>query len=172
MLMNGARAGTPGVFRRDQEVIRSKRSTVLMALAAVVLIVTATSAFVITNTGPRASVAGAAARAPGQMVNAGAARHRDRLIDFASPPEITETASPDFFTPFLADAVEIIFDEVNQALELLLNVLFIRAGQDPPFLPQLPETPDPDEMNENGETAANSRLSLTQRSIHRLDGGH
>lgn len=85
-----------------------------------------------------------AARAPGNMVNAGVGRAQ-AAADFARGGiDIVETSRP--MSPravFLVDAIEIIFEQLNRTLLYLGNILLQRAGL-PPLVPQVtqPSTPD------------------------------
>lgn len=82
-----------------------------------------------------------AARAPGNMVNAGVVRAQTAAGFASNGIKIVETTRP---TPphavFLSNAIKIIFDQLNSALQLLENVLRLRAGL-PPLAPQA--TPPP-----------------------------
>jgi len=133
--------------------------------AVVVLTVGPASGFVLTNGRPSENVSGAGARSPGVMVGAGVGRHGARLDDFSSINDITQATEPPGFTDtFLPQWIDTIFTELNNDLNLLINALFLRAGQTPPALSQLansvPATP-----------AARKpiRPSLTRRSLDRLD---
>ena len=84
-----------------------------------------------------------AARSPGNMVGAGVARAHE-AADFARAGiEIVETTRP--MSPratFLVEAIEIVFEQLNQTLLYLGNILLQRAGL-PPLVPQVttPTTP-------------------------------
>jgi len=96
-----------------------------------------------------------AARSPGNMVIAGLVR-RQEAADFARGGiEIVETTRPT--SPgdvFLADAIEIIFDQLKSVILLFENVLRLRAGL-PPLIPEgvpLPPTENvPSDIVDPGE---------------------
>lgn len=99
-----------------------------------------------------------AARSPGNMVIAGLVR-RQEAVDFARGGiEIVETTRPT--SPravFLAEAVKIIFDQLNSTLLYLGNILLQRAGL-PPLVPQVtPPTTTVDE-NADGESTGDGRV--------------
>lgn len=82
------------------------------------------------------SSAGAVAfRAPGNLVIAGVARLQQQTALAQAPIEITET-TPAFSirTQLLVDSINIIFDQLNQAISLFSNLLLARAGL-PPNIP-------------------------------------
>ena len=85
-----------------------------------------------------------AARAPGNMVNAGVGRAQAAANFARGGIEIVETSRP--MSPravFLVDAIEIIFEQLNRTLLSLGNILLQRAGL-PPLVPQVttPTIPD------------------------------
>ena len=98
-----------------------------------------------------------AARSPGNMVSAGLARVRE-AADFARGGiEIVETTVPT--SPgdvFLADAIEIIFDQLKSVILLFENVLRLRAGL-PPLVPQVTPTTTVDE-NVDGESTGDVNI--------------
>ncbi|MGB2986837.1 MAG: hypothetical protein WBE26_13275 [Phycisphaerae bacterium] len=71
-------------------------------------------------------------RAPGNMVRTGFARAQTFADATRVPVQITETSRP---TPphaqFMADAIEIVFDQLQQTLLFLGNRLLARAGLAP-----------------------------------------
>jgi len=72
-------------------------------------------------------------RAPGQLVNSGVARAVERADEIFARNEITATEAPEgVWGTFLPEAIEIVFEDLNNALDLLINALFIRAGAEPP----------------------------------------
>lgn len=82
-----------------------------------------------------------ALRAPGNMVNAGVIRAQEAAAFARGGIEIVETSRPP--SPravFLADAIKIIFDQLNSAILLFDNLLRLRAGT-PPVVPQEDTTP-------------------------------
>lgn len=92
-----------------------------------------------------------AARAPGNMVNAGVLRAQE-AADFARGGiDIVETSRP--MSPravFLVDAIEIIFEQLNRTLLYLGNILLQRAGLPlsvPEVTPPTPDTTDDEATN-------------------------
>ena len=68
-------------------------------------------------------------RAPGNLVVAGTARAQAAARFARAGIEITETSRPmSWQTEFLVDAIEIVFEQLNQAIALVANVLALRAG--------------------------------------------
>ena len=68
-------------------------------------------------------------RAPGNLVVAGTARAQAAARFARAGIEITETSLPvSWQTEFLVDAIEIVFEQLNQAIALVANVLALRAG--------------------------------------------
>lgn len=71
-----------------------------------------------------------ASRAAGNMVSAGIARAVDRANDILSRNDIVETQRPlSIRDAFLIDALEIIFDQIAIAIDLLDAVLQARGGE-------------------------------------------
>jgi len=82
---------------------------------------------------PDDNVAASAGRSPGMMVNAGVARGQSASQFAQGRIEITD-ATPTASTPrqvFLADAIGILFDQLNATLLYFENLLRERAGLDP-----------------------------------------
>ena len=82
-----------------------------------------------------ASAGGAGGRSPGNLVISGASRAQAAIVSPRFGFSITETSRP--ISPraqFLAQAIQIIFTDLNVAISLLQNVLLARAGL-PPALP-------------------------------------
>ncbi len=76
-----------------------------------------------------ASAGSIAARAPGNMVNAGLARAQDFANNAAAGVQITETGHPtSIWAQALADSITIILDQVNLAILFVRNQLLLRAG--------------------------------------------
>ena len=71
-------------------------------------------------------------RSPGNLVAAGVA-HAQAAADFAKAGiEITETSLPmSWETQFLVNAVGIVFEQLNQAITVVANLLVVRAGGTP-----------------------------------------
>jgi len=79
------------------------------------------------------NAAAAGARSPGNMVTAGVAQHQAfgghvTVITEAGPPEVEP------FRQAIVASLEILFEQLNQALLLFHNLLLARAGR-PPALP-------------------------------------
>lgn len=77
--------------------------------------------------------AGAVAlRAPGNMVIAGVARLQQQTNLAQAPITITETGREiSIRKQLLIDSINIIFEQVNDALSLFGNLLLLRAGRTP-----------------------------------------
>ena len=111
-------------------------------LAVACILATALSAFA--QIGPPAqraidNVSGGAIRlmAPGNMVSAGVGRMSEFRDQAQAPIEIVETERPvSLRAQTLSAAIEIVFEQINEALVLLHNLILVRAGRDP----QLPGT--------------------------------
>lgn len=145
---------------------RWQRGTVLGALGlATVVALNPAGAFVLSPGRPSDNVSSAGLRAPGLMVNAGIGRHSERLDDFQGENEITATQeTPGLVDLFLPEWIEIIFEQLNDSLDLLISALFVRAGETPPALSQLTgtTTPPPTKVKEP------TRGSLVDRSMGRI----
>jgi len=73
---------------------------------------------------------------PGQMVNSGVFQSQS----FGAPVQITTTSQPSSIrSTFFAQAVGIIFTQINQAVDAFAALLVLRAGGTP-ALPALPST--------------------------------
>ena len=144
----------------------TKRWTGLAVLAiSLACLFAPTSAFVLTSGRPSENVSGARARAPGLMVNRGIARHSTRFDDFQSPNEITATSETQGLVDlFLPQWIEVIFEQLNAGLELLINALFVRAGETPPALSALSNTTIP-----ATKLIEPLNHSLRDRALDRLD---
>jgi len=95
-----------------------------------------------------------AARSPGNMVNAGVARVQQAANFARGGIDIVETTIPT--SPgdvFLADAIEILFEQLNSTLLYLGNILLQRAGL-PSLTPQVtpPTTTTVDENTDADST--------------------
>jgi hypothetical protein len=87
-------------------------------------------------------------RAPGNMVAAGIAQAQ-MAADFAKTPiPITETSRP---TPprvtFLVEAIDIVLEQLNQAIALIANLLAVRSGGEELALDNLVSGLLPDEVS-------------------------
>ena len=81
------------------------------------------------------------ARAPGRMVTAGVGRAIEAFNTFRAGPVISETSRPTpIHAQFLAEAIDIIFDQVNDLFLFLRNLALINAGEDPLDPPSPPDT--------------------------------
>jgi hypothetical protein len=83
-------------------------------------------------------------RAPGNIVTAGVARAQNAANFARGGVEITETSRPVHWrVDFLVEAINIVFEQVNQAIALFANLLAVRAGGEPviaaDFLQNLPQ---------------------------------
>ena len=77
-----------------------------------------------------ASIGAIRSRAPGHMVGAGVARAFEPHDAARGGIDITETSRPTSIrAQALADAITIVFDQLNQALALLQNLVLVRAGE-------------------------------------------
>lgn len=77
-------------------------------------------------------------RAPGRMVQAGIGRQQTAIVSPRFGFNITETSFP--LNPrqvFLIDAIQIVFNQLNQAIVLFQNALLARAGEPPVIPPSL-----------------------------------
>jgi len=80
----------------------------------------------------------AARRAPGNIVSAGVARAIAANNSGVRKFEISEVdGEVSFQTEFLTQAIEIIFDQLNEALVLFENLLLARAGRAPSLASEL-----------------------------------
>jgi len=97
----------------------------------------------IIRTRPADSVATTGARTPGALVNSGVARTLTNTALAQGVIDITEPA-PTEVEPgkvFLVDAIEILFEQLNESLLFFENLLRARAGL-PPRIPTPPPTDD------------------------------
>jgi len=104
---------------------------------------------------------------PGQMVNAGVFRAQS----FGAPVQITETQRPrSNRTDFFVEAVNIIFTQINQAVDAFAALLVLRAGGTPSLPTVLPDnttSPDPSNVTPpRRKSKAASTLKLSRR-VHR-----
>ncbi len=82
-----------------------------------------------------ASSGAVASRAPGNLVTAGVARTLQAADLARAGVEITETERPTSIgDQLLADSIEIVFSQLNQAIVLLENLFLAQVGQ-PPVIP-------------------------------------
>lgn len=90
-------------------------------------------------------------RDPGNMVNAGVAAAIDFSNNAQAPIEIVVTSLPTSIrAQLIADSLQIVFDELNQAIVLFHNLLLARAGK-PPIIPIVtPVTVPPGDNNGGG----------------------
>ncbi len=78
-------------------------------------------------------------RAPGRMITAGIARAIDFSNRAQAPVQITETAPPvSIRAQLIADALDIVFAQLNESLRVFTNLLLVRAGRPPAAAPSLP----------------------------------
>lgn len=104
------------------------------------------------NTALENARAGAArGRAPGNMVSAGVAQAQAAANFARAGIEITETSRPTSWrTEFLVDAIETVFEQLNQAIALFSNLLVLRAGGEPGIPVDLsPDTSENDGSNDS-----------------------
>lgn len=81
------------------------------------------------------------ARSPGRMVTAGVGRAIEAFNTFRAGPTISETSRPTpIHAQFLAEAIDIIFDQVNDLFFFLRNLALISAGENPLDPPTTPDT--------------------------------
>jgi hypothetical protein len=126
------------------------------------------SAFVLTNGRPFDNVSSAGARAPGVLVGAGLSRTVSQFDYFQSVHNITQTSvPPDFTDLFLPQWIDTIFGQINSALDLLINTLFLRAGQTPPGVSQ----PTGATATTTGKVIASPPHSLVNDSLNHFDRG-
>lgn len=84
------------------------------------------------------------ARTPGRMVSAGVGRALEAFDTFRAGPVISETARPTpIHAQFLAEAIDIIFDQLNDLFFFLRNLALIDAGEDPVVPPDTGGGRDP-----------------------------
>jgi hypothetical protein len=72
------------------------------------------------------------ARSPGNLVQAGVAQARmfGRGADIGV--DVTETEHPpSIFSQVLAESIDFLFEQINEAIELIGNLLLLRAGETP-----------------------------------------
>lgn len=107
-------------------------------VCSMALCITAEAQLAIPGNTALENVTAAGARAPGNMTIAGIARAKNTFNSFRARNVISETEQP---TPphavFYAEAIEIIFNQLNDLLFFLHNLSLIQAGEDP-----LPPPPD------------------------------
>ena len=70
-------------------------------------------------------------RNPGNLVNNGVGRHADFSDRQAMGTVITELPTEPPFPGLIADALQVVFDQINTAITAFRNLLLIRAGQTP-----------------------------------------
>jgi len=87
------------------------------------------------------------ARAPGNMVQAGVARAKQ----VARPDIVNTEVPPSIKAIFLAEAIDIIFDDINNALLLVINLFRARAGIEP-YIPGFENLPD-DVITDEGDVS-------------------
>ncbi len=127
-----------------------------------------------TEQNPLRNVRASGSRAPGQMVNAGvtrtlaAASFARRVIEITEPmPE------PDAKATFLIEAIEIVFEQLNNAILLFENALRLRAGLPPRVPIDLTPTPPTDTTDQGDatgdETTDAPTVDEVQEIIDRLN---
>lgn len=113
-----------------------KKAIVCGVAGSLLLCVSANAQLAIPGNTAMENVSAAAVRSPGNMVSAGVGRAKNAFSTFRAKNVITETQSP--ISPhavFYAQAVEIIFKQINDLLFFLHNLSLIQAGLDPIPLP-------------------------------------
>jgi hypothetical protein len=102
----------------------------------------------------------AGARAPGNMVTAGLVRAKDAVRDPFQSPQITETASsvPGPQAIFLAQAANILLDQLNRLFTFFSNLLLERAGL-PPLFPTDASSTDGGDAAQGGDSQADTGAS-------------
>ncbi len=123
-----------------------------------------------TEQNPLRNVRASATRAPGNMVNAGVARTvlaanaARGIIQITEPPP-----GPDPKAVFLSEAVEIIFDQINQAILLFENLLRARAGLPPRVPIDLPTDGDTTDGDTTDDTTDNIDSEDVQGILDQLE---
>lgn len=108
-----------------------------------------------------------AARAPGNMVNAGVRRAQEAASFARNGIEIVETTRPQSpRTVFLVDAIEIIFEQLNKTLLELGAILLQRAGLP---LPTPPTTEPPADGTENSGDEVQPPADETENGVEEAD---
>lgn len=109
----------------------------LMAISIACLFFAGTDA-VAQTPGPSAQTAADNARSgairtrnPGRMVQNGVARHQDFADRQSLGTVIDEPPSLDPFPGLIAEALDVVFGQINEAISAFRNLLLIRAGQTP-----------------------------------------
>lgn len=114
---------------------RRLRTETLLTISLVALVTIPASGQVI---GPPAQTAGDNVRGgsirgrnPGQMVQNGVARHSDFADRQSLGTVIDAEETADAFPGLIAEALEIVFGQINDAIAAFRNLLLVRSGQTP-----------------------------------------
>ena len=82
-----------------------------------------------------------AIRSPGRMVSAGVGRAIGAANSFRAPTIITETERPTpIHAQFFAEAIDILFNQINDLIFFLHNLALTRAGEEPVEPPDMDDT--------------------------------
>ncbi len=111
---------------------KNRNSTIVAALLVGAMSMPIGAQVIIDGGRARDNLRSAAGRAPGNMVSAGVGRALAHANSFWAPVQITETSRPSTARAlFVADAIEILFGQLNDAIMLFQNLLLARAGRTP-----------------------------------------
>lgn len=113
------------------------------------------------------NAAAAGARAPGRMVNQGLAQARAAAVAGRAPINITAQPTPSLHAQILSDSIRLIFQQINQAVLLLQNLVLARAGR-PPVLPSSFKTSSSTSLG----TTAGNLVKRAAASVAQMSASH